>query len=105
MAEKDPEALFRDRLINDNEVAPVLERINKSAALVIAVFAAAVLGLNVASGFSDPYEQYSSGYLSQLKSDDALASREQQRAQGRGTLPLFCDDARYRARASGALCD
>jgi len=98
--EKDAETRLRDRYMNEYEVLPAMRRVDRSFAITAAVLATSFIGLQAVTDFADPYEQYSSSYLSKLQSDDALAEREARRGEQR-LKPAYCDSRYYTAIAGG----
>ncbi len=116
LATKDRETLMRDRLIERTRVSPVLRRIDSKIIAIVAVLvlsAAAGEGLAALLGESGPatpktlYGNEALAFTEQLKKDDVLAYREQQRAQARarddgsGVLPTYCGSRYYKILAGG----
>jgi len=115
-ANKDRETQLRDRLIQQQEVAPALRRVDSSL-LTVALCLALSLGggevLTLVEGEAGPSTLKTlSGdeamrYTNRLRSDEAFALREQQRAQrkaqpdGSGVKPVYCDSRYYKILAGG----
>jgi hypothetical protein len=115
-AEKDDVTVYRDRLLYEQNVAPVLGRINASLAatsLALALSLGSGEALTVFQGENGPATLKTltgadaSNYTTRLRSDLAFATREQQRAQrradedGTGLKPLYCDSRYYKILAGG----
>jgi len=95
----DPNVLSIDRRVS--QVQPSLRRVDDAIKPVALALAASAIALRLLAP-SDPYEQFSQQYLSQLGGDERLAYSEQQRAQQRGgNKPSYCDSRYYKAIAGG----
>jgi len=119
-AKKDKETALRDRLVEQQVVAPALTKIDKSlaavlAALVISVGSgealAAALGENGPSTLKSVTGAEAIAFNARLRNDDSFAAREQERARegmnpdGTGVKPVYCDSAYYSKIGSSAMCD
>lgn len=93
----------RDELLFKFEVEPVLARVTKFTALVGVAFIASILAFKLAAPL-DPYGQFESSYLDNLRGDDAAAMREAQEAGARSNKPTYCDSRYYKAVAGGNGC-
>lgn len=100
VAEKDAEAKMRDRLLEEYEVQPTLKRVDRTLKPVVVALTVSAIALRLLAP-SDPYEQYSQAYLSQLGGDERLAYFEQQRAQQESSKPSYCNSRYYKAIAGG----
>ena len=113
-ARKDKESQMRDRLIAQQEVRPILRKLDVSiAALVVAFFLSIGGGeaLVIAQGDAAPATLKTlSGddamrFTNRLRSDPEFARREQERAQARGggenLKPVYCDSRYYKILAGG----
>lgn len=116
LARKDRETQVRDRLLERQEVAPNLRRIDASIVALIAglaLTAGAAEAITVLEGENGPATLKTlSGddaisYTNRLRGDDAFAAREQARAQkkanedGSGLKPAYCDSRYYKIMAGG----
>jgi len=116
LARKDRETRLRDRLLEKQEVSPVLNRIDVSlAALVLAFFLSVGGGevITIIEGEAGPatLKTYSGDEAlrlnNRLRFDDAFAKREQERASrkaevdGTGVKPAYCDSRYYKILAGG----
>jgi len=115
-ANKDRETALRDRLIQKEEVAPALQRIDRSL-LGIALFLSLSLGsgeiLTIVEGEAGPATlktlsgDEARAYENRMKRDEEFAAREQARAQrrmqddGSGVKPVYCDSRYYKILAGG----
>jgi len=115
-AKKDRETSGRDRLIQREQVAPVLRRIDVSTAaitfaLVFTLVTAQVV--TMAEGENGPttlktiYGDDATQYTNRLRGDDEFAKMQQERAlrkgdpDGTGVKPGYCDSRYYRILAGG----
>jgi hypothetical protein len=118
-AKKDQDALLRDRLTEQSQVAPALKRIDASlAAVLAAIFISVGSGeaLTIIEGDAGPVTLKSfSGdealrLNARLRSDPDFAKREQERAlskgnaDGTGVKPGYCDSPYYKKVAGGTNC-
>lgn len=116
IARKDKETRMRDKLIRQNEVSPVLERINSSLlALVGGLIISLASGeaLTIALGDAGPVTlktvmgDDARRFDNRLKFDDDFAREEQRRAQSRGggedgtPMPTYCNSRYYKILAGG----
>jgi len=102
---KPEEIAARDKLIKQFEVAPVLDRIQKGTAVLIAVI---VLGLpaysySTSSSYFDPRFTESEARLDLLRSTsyEGVANREGERLRELGNKPAYCYNRYYKAVATG----
>jgi len=120
LAKKDRETSLRDRLVEKEVVAPVLTRIDKSLAAVLAAVVISVgagEALAVALGENGPATlkavtgEEAIKFETRLRTDPAFAAREQERARqgmqpdGTGVKPVYCESAYYTTRANAENCD
>jgi len=112
---KDKGMLLRDRLLETNEVAPALKRIDVSLLTVIAALMFTYVGgeaLTVSLGDAGPYTlktiygEEATRFDNRLKGDDDFAREEQRRMQSRGDSdgglqPGYCNSRYYKILAGG----
>lgn len=120
IATKNREAIYRDRLIYDTQVAPILKRIDASIyalALALLLSVGGGQGLVILQGDAAPATLKTlSGdnairFNNRLKGDDEFAREEQRRAQSRAMdrdgdgvvdlKPTYCDSRYYKILAGG----
>ena len=116
LARKDRGSQLRDRLIEKEEVAPALKRIDQSLAVVsLALLLSLGAGeiVTAIEGESGPATlktvsgDEAQRYTNRLRQDDAFARREQNRAQrrlqedGTGVKPTYCDSRYFKIMAGG----
>ena len=111
-AKKSKGDLLRDKLIEKEQVAPILGRIDRTlAALVVAgvLSLGSAEALTVFQGDAAPATlktligDDARRFDNRLKGDDAFAAEQQRRAQSRGdeTKPAYCDSRYYKILAGG----
>jgi len=115
-AKKDRETSGRDRLIQREQVAPVLRRIDVStAAITFALFLTLISAqvVTIAEGENGPtslktiYGNDALRYTNRLRGDDTFAREAQEKAlrkgdpDGTGVKPGYCDSRYYRILAGG----
>jgi hypothetical protein len=115
-ATKDKATRMRDRLIEREEVAPALGRIDASILALVTALALTVgsgEALTIALGEQGPSTlktlvgEDATRFENRLKGDNDFAKREQLRAQrkaaedGSGLKPTYCDSRYYRILAGG----
>jgi len=119
-AKKDRETRGRDRLIQREQVAPVLRRIDVSTfAITFALFLSLVTGqvVTLVEGESGPttlktiYGDDATQYTNRLRGDDQFAKLQQERALRKGDAatdedagtvkPGYCDSRYYKILAGG----
>lgn len=104
--------LLRDRLLEENEVRPVLKRIDSSLfalALALVLSFGSTEVVTALQGESGPatlktlYGDEARRFDNRLKGDDEFAAEQQRRAQsrGEGTQPAYCDSRYYKILAGG----
>lgn len=101
---KPEEIAARDKLIKQFEVAPVLDRIKKGTAVLVAVIALSWPAYSVSTSVSyfDPRFAESEARLDQLRSTsyEAVANREGERLRELGNKPAYCYNRYYKAMAT-----
>merc|ERR1712232_709255 len=110
---KDAETSMRDRLIEKNEVSPIVRRLTLatlilSASSVASVVAGeAVVALQGDNGIYTPKPLLGDEALrfnNRLKGDNEFAAEQQRRAQSRSNKPVYCDDRYSKIIAGGGNC-
>jgi len=115
LAKKDKGTQMRDKLVEKEQVAPVLRRINASLFSVLTALFLSLVGaeaLTIYQGDAGPVTlktltgEEAKRFENRLKGDDDFARREQQRAQSRagpeGELqPVYCNSRYYKILAGG----
>lgn len=113
-ARKAPEAVLRDRLLEQQQVAPAVKRIELSlAALFLAILLSLGVGevVTILEGEAGPTTlktlmgDQATQFNNRLRGDDEFAAREQKRAQRKaetGSLkPTYCDSRYFKILAGG----
>jgi hypothetical protein len=118
-AQKEPDALFRDRLTEKSQVRPALQRIDASIAAIVlglAISTAGAEALTIIEGENGPATiktlvgDDALRFENRLRSDPDFAAREQERAlakgnaDGTGVKPVYCESRYYKIVAGGGNC-
>jgi len=93
----------RDRLLYQESVEPVEERLNTVGVGVAVLWAMSCISLNIALNSKPVFNEYDPNMLEKLRSNDRLAGVAADQSFNR---PTYCDSRYYRAVAGGGQgCD
>lgn len=98
--EKTETEMRRDRLLFNNEVRPVVERLRNYLLGSVGLFVASIICFNVALTDKPMFNQYDPAILERLSYDDKLADTAAMKSGGK---PAYCDSRYYSAVANGGM--